>query len=102
MNRSLLLLTHLGPVLRASVGSSPPLAVSPHRAPDVQEPLQRRRRLEPVSALFSATPDSLVEVQSPSAQANNDLAGADTAHPLMLLTPPPLRGVIACACVASL
>ncbi|KAL8442783.1 hypothetical protein Emag_006227 [Eimeria magna] len=60
-----------------SVGSSPPLAVSPHRPPEVQEPPQRRRRLEPVSPLLPATPDSVVEVQSPSAQANNNLADAD-------------------------
>ncbi|KAL8441393.1 hypothetical protein Emag_007213 [Eimeria magna] len=60
-----------------SVGSSPLLAVSPRRAPDVQEPPRRRRRLEAISSLFPATPESVVKVQSPSAQANSDLTGAD-------------------------
>ncbi|KAL8444797.1 hypothetical protein Emag_005327 [Eimeria magna] len=60
-----------------SVGGSPPVAASPRRAPEAQEPPQRRRRLEPVSALFPATPESVSGVQSPSAQANDNLAGAD-------------------------
>ncbi|KAL8456154.1 hypothetical protein Emag_000016 [Eimeria magna] len=60
-----------------SVGGSPSGATSPRRAPEAQEPPQRRRRLEPTSALFPATPESVSEVPSSSAQANDNLAGAD-------------------------
>ncbi|KAL8449402.1 hypothetical protein Emag_003594 [Eimeria magna] len=62
-----------------SVGGSPPGDSSPRQAPEALEPLeppQRRRRLEPQSALFPATPEPVDEVQSPSAPANDNSAGA--------------------------
>ncbi|KAL8456158.1 hypothetical protein Emag_000014 [Eimeria magna] len=45
--------------------------------PEAPEPPQRRRRLEPHSALFPATPEPVDEAQSPSAPANENSAGAD-------------------------
>ncbi|KAL8455638.1 hypothetical protein Emag_000531 [Eimeria magna] len=60
-----------------SVGGSPPGNTSPRRAPEAPEPPKRRRRLEPHSALFPATPEPVDEAQLPSAPANEDSAGAD-------------------------
>ncbi|KAL8442424.1 hypothetical protein Emag_006469 [Eimeria magna] len=60
-----------------SVEGSPPGNTSPRRAPEAPEPPQRRRRLEPRSALFPATPEPVDEAQSPSAPANGNSPGAD-------------------------
>ncbi|KAL8442707.1 hypothetical protein Emag_006270 [Eimeria magna] len=59
-----------------SVGGSPPGNTIPRQAPGAPEPPQRRRRLEPQSALFPATPEPVDEEQSPSAPANDNSAGA--------------------------
>ncbi|KAL8455260.1 hypothetical protein Emag_000911 [Eimeria magna] len=59
-----------------SVGGSAPGGSTPRQAPGGPEPPQRRRRLDPVSALFPATPELVDEVQSPPAPARGDSAGA--------------------------
>ncbi|KAL8443379.1 hypothetical protein Emag_005940 [Eimeria magna] len=59
-----------------SVGGSPPGSTTPRQAPGAPEPPQRRRRLEPESALFPATSEPVDEVQSPPAPANDNSAGA--------------------------
>ncbi|KAL8442096.1 hypothetical protein Emag_006657 [Eimeria magna] len=59
-----------------SVGGSPPGNGTPRHVPEEPGPPQRRRRLEPHSALFPATPEPVDEVQSPSAPANDNSAGA--------------------------
>ncbi|KAL8440861.1 hypothetical protein Emag_007668 [Eimeria magna] len=46
------------------------------QAPGAPEPPRRRRRLDPESALFPATPEPVDEVQSPPAPANGNSAGA--------------------------
>ncbi|KAL8444799.1 hypothetical protein Emag_005329 [Eimeria magna] len=60
-----------------SVGGSPPGNTTPRHAPEAPEPPQRRRRLEPHSALFPATPEPVDEAPSPSGPANDNSAGAD-------------------------
>ncbi|KAL8443557.1 hypothetical protein Emag_005876 [Eimeria magna] len=59
-----------------SVGGSPPGNTTPRHAPEEPGPPHRRRRLEPHSALFPETPEPVDEVQSPSAPANDNSAGA--------------------------
>ncbi|KAL8443180.1 hypothetical protein Emag_006060 [Eimeria magna] len=59
-----------------SVGGSPPGNTTPRHAPGAPEPPPRRRRLEPESALFPATPEPVDEEQSPSAPAHDNSAGA--------------------------
>ncbi|KAL8441299.1 hypothetical protein Emag_007295 [Eimeria magna] len=74
-----------------SVGGSPPGSSSPREASEALGPLERprrRRRLEPQSAPSPAATESVEEVQSPSAPANNNSAGgvADSLAGALLST----------------
>ncbi|KAL8456111.1 hypothetical protein Emag_000061 [Eimeria magna] len=62
-----------------SVGGSAPGSTTPRQAPEAPEPPRRRRRLDPKSALFPATPEPVDEVQSPPAPATNNSAGTGAA-----------------------